>query len=245
MANRITVTNYLTLELWSDLGIVKDGSNNVSQWQDQCSPQVYGNFNATGASRPVWTDNIIGGKPALHSDGLSTQMIGTKASQYLLHTGASEIWAVWRPYADGAWPGHYYYTEALFMDTYGYIGLCHRENRISNYRYTSAELVAELSPLSNNKNYLHHFYWAGTSLSIRDVITGANSTFSPTASSGYGPNVCLFTDCGSSHVLHGYIGALIVYNEVKTADERSTIDAQLKNWFFPAKKGGVPLGIFS
>lgn len=57
-------------KLWLDAtkGVTKDGSNLVSQWNDQS-----GNGNhatqGTGANQPTWTDSAINGLPAISFDG--------------------------------------------------------------------------------------------------------------------------------------------------------------------------------
>lgn len=58
------------LEAWyrADLGITKDGSDKVSQWDDQS-----GNGNhlsqAVGSAQPTWTAGAIGGRAAVVGDG--------------------------------------------------------------------------------------------------------------------------------------------------------------------------------
>jgi hypothetical protein len=71
----ILPTDVLGCKLWlrSDLGITKDGSDNVSEWADQS-----GNGNdllqATPANQPNWVDAQLSGYPAIRFNGTSDSM---------------------------------------------------------------------------------------------------------------------------------------------------------------------------
>ena len=70
-----TPTDVTGLTLWLDAseGITKDGSNLVSQWDDQS-----GNSNnvaqSTASFKPVWTDSELNGLPAVVFDGSNDSM---------------------------------------------------------------------------------------------------------------------------------------------------------------------------
>jgi len=57
-------TTQLTLWLKADAGVVKDASNNVSEWQDQ-SGNGFHPAQPTLSRQPKWVENQINGKPAL------------------------------------------------------------------------------------------------------------------------------------------------------------------------------------
>lgn len=59
--------------LQSDLGIIKDGSDRVSQWIDQTG-QGNSALQATNAAKFVWTPNELNGYPALVADGIDDLM---------------------------------------------------------------------------------------------------------------------------------------------------------------------------
>ncbi|MEO8770961.1 MAG: LamG-like jellyroll fold domain-containing protein, partial [Ferruginibacter sp.] len=64
---QIPATN---LQLWlkADAGVIKDGSNSVSEWTDQ---SINGRrvLQASAANQPVWFDNILNNKPVIRFDG--------------------------------------------------------------------------------------------------------------------------------------------------------------------------------
>lgn len=68
--------------LWlrSDLGVTKDGSNNVTQWADQSGQ---GNHAAPGTA-PLYVASGVNGKPVIRFDDTS--------SQFLSITGNSTLW---------------------------------------------------------------------------------------------------------------------------------------------------------
>ena len=63
----------LTLWLDSSEGVTKDGSNLVSQWDDQS-----GNSNnvvqATTANKPIWVDSTLNGLPVIRFDGTNDDL---------------------------------------------------------------------------------------------------------------------------------------------------------------------------
>lgn len=56
--------------LWlrADRGITKDGSNFVSQWNDQ-TPNGFNCTQATAGNKPLWVANVQNGRPALRFNG--------------------------------------------------------------------------------------------------------------------------------------------------------------------------------
>lgn len=60
-------TDIAGCQLWlkADAGIIKDGSNYVSQWDDQSGNNNHA-VQATGSAQPLWEDNQLNGKPAIH-----------------------------------------------------------------------------------------------------------------------------------------------------------------------------------
>lgn len=56
------------LQFWvrSDLGVTKDGSDNVSAWADQSGN---GRNVSEATNQPLWVDNVINGKPVIRFDG--------------------------------------------------------------------------------------------------------------------------------------------------------------------------------
>ncbi len=59
-------TDIAGCKLWlkADAGITKDGSNYVSQWDDQSGNNNHA-VQATGSAQPFWDDNQLNGKPVL------------------------------------------------------------------------------------------------------------------------------------------------------------------------------------
>lgn len=56
------------LHLDAALGVTKDGSNLVSQWNDQ-SGLNYHVVQGTTANKPIWVDAVLNGKPIIRFDG--------------------------------------------------------------------------------------------------------------------------------------------------------------------------------
>ncbi len=61
-------TTQLTLWLKADAGVVKDASNNVSEWQDQ-SGNGFHLTQTTLSKQPKFTENILNTKPVLRFNG--------------------------------------------------------------------------------------------------------------------------------------------------------------------------------
>lgn len=77
-------TDIAGCQLWlkADAGITKDGSNYVSQWDDQSGNNNHA-VQATGSAQPLWEDNQFNGKPVISFDGLSKYLsiVGLNLSQ--------------------------------------------------------------------------------------------------------------------------------------------------------------------
>ena len=60
------------LQAWyrADLGVTKDGSNNVSQWADQSGNGVHLSQN-TATAQPLWVANGFNGEPTVSFNGSS------------------------------------------------------------------------------------------------------------------------------------------------------------------------------
>ena len=62
-----------TLWLRADAGVVKDGDNLVSEWQNQ-NGNNYHAEQGSHANKPLWMDNELNGKPILRFNGSSNYM---------------------------------------------------------------------------------------------------------------------------------------------------------------------------
>lgn len=126
-------TDIAGCKLWlrSDLGITKDGSDLVSQWDDQS-----GNANhvtSSGTERPTWIDAQINGYPILRTDGgdIMTLTTGiTLSSNYTvifvfkLNSGPS-WWQLIGDVATSSMIGFGSGTNSVFYyNSGGYIGYC-------------------------------------------------------------------------------------------------------------------------
>ena len=70
---QLPVTTNLQLWLKAEAGVTKDGANNVSAWADQ-SGNAHHADQSTPASKPLWVDNVLNGKPVIRFDGNSDLM---------------------------------------------------------------------------------------------------------------------------------------------------------------------------
>ncbi|MCC7044909.1 MAG: hypothetical protein IT183_13680, partial [Acidobacteria bacterium] len=90
--------------LWlrADLGITKDGSDNVSNWADQS-----GNGNdavqGTGANQPLWEASVVGGRPGVTGNG-TTDVMTITSIDLSATTGATLLLVV----KDSATTGTYF-----------------------------------------------------------------------------------------------------------------------------------------
>lgn len=67
------------LQAWyrADLGVTKDGSDLVSQWDDQ-GPGGY-DLTSSGSSRPLWKASQVNGQDAIEFDGSDDEMVNAAA----------------------------------------------------------------------------------------------------------------------------------------------------------------------
>lgn len=77
------------LSAWwrADLGIVKDGSDRVSVWNDQSG--IFHLSQTTGADQTLWVDGVIGGHPIVRGDGVSDYIRRTVSDFLIADTGGS------------------------------------------------------------------------------------------------------------------------------------------------------------
>jgi hypothetical protein len=59
------------MHLVASVGVVKDGLDLVSNWNDPGSPN---DFSAAGGARPLWVNGVLGGQPVIRFDGTSDIM---------------------------------------------------------------------------------------------------------------------------------------------------------------------------
>lgn len=67
----LPVTSDLVMHFRADLGITKDGSDYVSQWDDQ---SVNNRHLTEATNKPLWVDGLVNGRPAVRFDGANDQL---------------------------------------------------------------------------------------------------------------------------------------------------------------------------
>ena len=82
-----------TLWLSAGVGIVKDGDDKVSQWQDKSGNDYHAEQEAQ-ANKPTWQDNALNNRPCLHFNGSSNFLTGLMDSSEHPLT----IFCVWEKY---------------------------------------------------------------------------------------------------------------------------------------------------
>lgn len=85
-------SNVPGLDLWldSEEGITKDGSDNVSQWDDRMGSAIHSFVQATGANQPDWNANQINGHPTIDFNGTS-DFLKEVIANYLI---GSNTWTI-------------------------------------------------------------------------------------------------------------------------------------------------------
>jgi hypothetical protein len=70
-------TNITGCQLWLDasLGVTKDGSDFVSQWDDQSGNGR--DFTGSGTSKPLWVDSVLNSLPVIRFDGTNDKLLNT------------------------------------------------------------------------------------------------------------------------------------------------------------------------
>lgn len=68
-------TTNLYAHWYASAGITKDGSDYVSDWEDQINSLSISQ--ATGSSQPLWVDSAINGEPLLRFDATNDRLTGT------------------------------------------------------------------------------------------------------------------------------------------------------------------------
>ena len=217
----------LTLRLESDLGITKDGSNRVAQWDDQAA--VYGNYTqGTDDSKPVHTANIFGSKSGLLFDGSNDFMANAAAVSGAISASAFEIFSVVRWMTQpAAIRGLWNTDNGTAGNNVGIGQNATAGTQVVYNKPSGTQTNATVTGTINKKGYLQHaLRQTGTGLRIYDgyaksrdsgYVTDAADT-SATAL-GYGSYLGRWTTAYSNC----YLGAVIIFNRVLTEAERQSV----------------------
>jgi len=81
------------LDLWLDAnkGVIKDGGNNVSQWDDRTNTHTF--LQAVGANQPDWNANQINGHPTIDFNG-TTDYLKEVIADWLIGSNTGSIFIV-------------------------------------------------------------------------------------------------------------------------------------------------------
>lgn len=209
--------------LWLDAtkGVTKDGSNLVSQWNDQS-----GNGNhatqGTGANQPTWTDSAVNGLPAINFPGNPVRMTTSQTQATFFGASAKTVFIVSRPTA--LTNNQYFFGGS---NNYFFARFNAANIRADNYD-GSADNVASGTTAVVGSTYLISVVHDGVNLSI-----GVNGGSLTSAASGATTNLLDTMFIGqdgsgtTGRYTTGYISELICYNTVLSTTDRQTIEAYL------------------
>lgn len=216
---QLPVSTNLQLWLKADAGVTKDGSDNVASWADQSSNAHHAD-QSLAASKPLWVDNIINGKPVIRFDGnsdlMTTDMTGPGGSEFTFFVVAKSNGQSIIGYSGGA--GYILYSYAnpdnfvISNDGGTYGGLNSGTNNPLNFQLSCAR------------------YKANTANGMQTFVNGALLA-QRTSADILLPNVPLqlgsYPGGGANEVIKGDVAEIIIYNRALTDSEREQVENYL------------------
>jgi hypothetical protein len=234
----------LTVWLKADTGITKDGSNLVSDWNDQSGNG--NNFSqSTAGNKPLYTASAQNGLPAIVFDG-SNDFLTTAASvtlgTYSTFVVASR--AVWKPSAyAGIW-GHNFSAAGTAGRALGVTG-----GALNNWQnneffscgngYGPSQTPYAFGPIGTYSNSTYHLISAGNGTAnsfvrcdrasvARAVVNAAVTSSSTRFSLG------TWYLAASSDFWNGGIAEVLIYNSVLSSTDIASVENYLRNkWQTP------------
>lgn len=225
----------LTLWLKADSGITKDGSNLVSNWNDQS-----GNNNhftqTTGTAKPLFTANAKNGLPAIVFDGTSDYMASAAFTlgTFSLFAVASRKWQV--PAYAGLFRHDLTATsgQGLFTTSSAVYGWNSAEFVVSGNGFQDTQSPRAIGPYGALTNDTYHIISTGCGASgtflkldrTSVARTTTNATITATSATA-----AIGTDAAALNAdwWDGGIAELLIYNSVLSAGDITKVETYLSN----------------
>lgn len=222
----------LTLWLVSETGVVKDGTNRVSEWQDQSGG---GHHFSESTTKPTWLASLatFGQRPCIDFDGVDDKFGTGPLSSTVLSVTAFEMFAVFLPdVQDKAPNAATSQCDGVVSSDEGTYGI-YLDNtpQILGLNYDGTfDAVAIANTLGQPVVVALRHEGGNVTISVNggtavSVASGNTQAFSSNMKLGYSPQ-------GSSTLFDGKLGEVVVYNQARTTAERTAIINYLKQKFF-------------
>lgn len=223
--------------LRADYGVVKDGNNKVSTWQDQSGGAHHATAPST-AAQPVWTANAVNGQAVLRFDGVANELQG--AAGFDAGSSDTSIFVVQKRAVATDWVG---VVSFNFNGKVGEPLLTWRDNQRFGMNDSGRAVTGVYVDLSANSSgyWVNDYirsggtYGNGGTVTIR-AIDSSVTLSSPLVSSGtqtwnsdsgattYGVGRHWF---GGSEMINGDIAEVIIYSRALNSTERGAVETYL------------------
>ena len=217
-------TDVAGLVLWAAARLIGGASNNdpIETWMDQSGEDNHLTQSSSG-SRPLYKTSIINSLPALQFDGsndhftLPDVLSGASAGEVFIviqidtdppSAGGGEQSGIWNMDGDAGSACHYCYSDGTIYDAWG-----------STARKTTANPTPSLT-----SPHIYNVSSAAGAWTNRLDGTQLHTTGSNTFSSFSGDRYLgRSRDGGSDYWLDGYIAEILIYDNVLSGGDRTTI----------------------
>jgi len=213
------------IELWlnnDDGTMIKNGSNRISQWSDS-SPNGRNFIQATGASQPLYVDNVVNSQGGIFFANNTAQRI---ACAFSTNIGTSNsitiIWSAQSPLA-AAWflmDGHSSVNRNV-IDISSNTMYSSRPTLVSvtNLTYPTGTII---STVENNSTTTESKYFQN------GIQIGSNFNNGSLDINGLTFGNRFEASSGVERTLNGYIHEVIIHSKAYTTDERTKLTEYLK-----------------